>query len=314
VGALRLPSLGALHLVEGTVTTTGMQVLALSATNSNVVDVHPTLVRPWVGDVEQSLSHLVSAFSRLICQAVIKHLDFGDVLLLWDCPASFTSDMEKSAAMKGVVVEIMSPSTGGWDPAMFLAGSEQALQRKLTQFLHDRNITRAFCWQKSGAVAPTINKLVPFDSLDLYMTPNASQVSLDKLWRVSSSLDQALALSIASKVDLKSIKLVPAAKIAGEAFSSSDLVVIDWCTASTVPMTLEPVDARPLFVKDRSYWLVGLTGNLGLSLCRWMIAHGAKYIAVSSRNPKIDPRWLKGFEAAGATVNFYQKYYQPLSH
>jgi hybrid polyketide synthase/nonribosomal peptide synthetase ACE1 len=285
-----------------------MQVLALSATNSNVVDVHPTLVRPYVGNIEQGLDRLVSAFSRLICQAVIKQLDFGDVLLLWDCPASFTLDMEKSAAMKGVVIETMLPSSSVLDQTMSLPGSEQALQRRLTQILLDKNVTRAFSWQKSHAVASAIGKIVPVDSLESYVTAEASQILPDKLWRVSSSLDQALALGPASVVEQKSVKIISAAAISGAMFRPSDVAVVDWLADRTVPMTLEPVDARPLFVNNRSYWLVGLTGNLGLSLCRWMISHGAKYIAISSRNPSVDPGWLQGFEAAGATVKIYQKY------
>ena len=60
-----------------------------------------------------------------------------------------------------------------------------------------------------------------------------------------------------------------------------------------------------------TYWLVGLTGGLGLSLCRWMISRGAKYIVISSRNPKIDPRWMTLFASLKATVKVYAKYFFP---
>ena len=67
-------------------------------------------------------------------------------------------------------------------------------------------------------------------------------------------------------------------------------------------MTVEPVDQRPLFRSDRTYWLVGLTGGLGLSLCQWMISRGARYIVISSRSPEVDPRWSAHFESLGAIV------------
>lgn len=71
---------------------------------------------------------------------------------------------------------------------------------------------------------------------------------------------------------------------------------------ATVQIRVQPVDHKELFKGDRTYWLAGLTGDLGLSLCQWMITKGARYIALSSRSPKVDPAWLRHFQSLGATV------------
>ena len=67
--------------------------------------------------------------------------------------------------------------------------------------------------------------------------------------------------------------------------------VVSWRSGSN---TLAPVRVKPVFTRndlfspDKTYWLVGLAGDLGRSLCDFMIERGAKYIVLSSRNPQAD--------------------------
>ena len=84
--------------------------------------------------------------------------------------------------------------------------------------------------------------------------------------------------------------------------------LIDWKSSSLVEIDVQPVDTYDLFSRTKTYWLVGLTGSLGLSLCEWMIKHGAKYVVLSSRNPKIDPRWEQDMAAYGAVVKILARY------
>jgi hybrid polyketide synthase/nonribosomal peptide synthetase ACE1 len=77
---------------------------------------------------------------------------------------------------------------------------------------------------------------------------------------------------------------------------------IDWTSAGEIPIQIKPVDSTPLFSAVRTYWLVGLTRSLALSLCEWMVDHGARYIVLSSRSPKIDPCWVEEMAALGAVI------------
>ncbi|GJD05175.1 polyketide synthase/peptide synthetase [Colletotrichum higginsianum] len=82
-----------------------------------------------------------------------------------------------------------------------------------------------------------------------------------------------------------------------------DLRIIDWAehaepSSPMVNVEVEPIDRRPgLFRSDETYWLVGLAGDMGRSLCDWMVDHGARNIVLSSRNPKLPQDWV---EAHGA--------------
>ncbi|KAI0410370.1 hypothetical protein F5X98DRAFT_386188 [Xylaria grammica] len=59
------------------------------------------------------------------------------------------------------------------------------------------------------------------------------------------------------------------------------------------------------FLPNGTYWLVGLTGGLGLSLCYWMIARGARYIALTSRNPNIDPALIRSLSQGRCMVELF---------
>jgi amino acid adenylation domain-containing protein/non-ribosomal peptide synthase protein (TIGR01720 family) len=56
--------------------------------------------------------------------------------------------------------------------------------------------------------------------------------------------------------------------------------------AATLPDGLPPVQA------DRSYLVTGGQGDIGRQLARWLVAHGARHLAVLSRRPpEADPFW-----------------------
>ncbi|KDN70032.1 putative polyketide synthase [Colletotrichum sublineola] len=79
--------------------------------------------------------------------------------------------------------------------------------------------------------------------------------------------------------------------------------VVSWKSmAHTVPVSVEPIETKVKFQNDKTYWLVGLTGNLGLSLCAWMVRQGARHIAISSRNPKVDGGFLSKMLRNGVKI------------
>lgn len=80
--------------------------------------------------------------------------------------------------------------------------------------------------------------------------------------------------------------------------------IVDWTVAGKVSLPLVQPDSIPLCRPDRTYLLVGLggAGGLGLSLSEWMVTQGAKYIILTSRNPRSDPVWIAKFAAQGVRI------------
>lgn len=77
---------------------------------------------------------------------------------------------------------------------------------------------------------------------------------------------------------------------------------------SMLPVQVKPATKTVKFAKNKTYWLVGLTSGLGISLCQWMAKEGARYIALSSRNPKVDQNWIHQMAVNGCNVRVFATY------
>ncbi|KAI3317086.1 PKS-NRPS hybrid [Xylariaceae sp. AK1471] len=103
--------------------------------------------------------------------------------------------------------------------------------------------------------------------------------------------------------DLPTLPLRELSSILEDNMSVQKEFVVSWkSTSSTVPISVRTIDTTIGFRSDKTYWLVGLTGGLGLSLCAWMAQHGARYIAITSRNPAVDEGFLRKMKAMDVTI------------
>lgn len=85
------------------------------------------------------------------------------------------------------------------------------------------------------------------------------------------------------------------------------LAVLDWQASPIVQARISRLDTKPIFKADKTYWLVGLSRGLGLSICDWMIAKGAKYVVISSRSPDVETSWEESCREKGAVVKIFAK-------
>lgn len=89
----------------------------------------------------------------------------------------------------------------------------------------------------------------------------------------------------------------------------SGQAVVSWKGSShsnKIPVQIQPASSMVRFAADKTYWLVGLSGGLGLSLAEWMARRGAHYIVISSRNPKVEDGWLDAMATAhGCTIRVF---------
>ena len=71
---------------------------------------------------------------------------------------------------------------------------------------------------------------------------------------------------------------------------------------NSLPVRVTRFDIKPLFKGDKTYWLCGMSGALGISLCDWMIDRGVKNLVLTSRNPMIEPAWIENHRRNEVTV------------
>ncbi|KAK7984741.1 hypothetical protein PG988_002363 [Apiospora saccharicola] len=106
-----------------------------------------------------------------------------------------------------------------------------------------------------------------------------------------------------NKTSGSTLQTLSLASVLDSTIAPQEEFIISWKSFSdTLPVSIQTIDAHIRFQGDKTYWLVGLTGGLGLSLCDWMAQNGARYIVITSRNPKVDEGFLRKMKAKGVTL------------
>ncbi|KAI0019847.1 hypothetical protein F4780DRAFT_745161 [Xylariomycetidae sp. FL0641] len=80
-------------------------------------------------------------------------------------------------------------------------------------------------------------------------------------------------------------------------------LIMDWKADRYAVQNINHLVQRNIFNPQNTYLLIGLTRDLGQSLCRLFIRHGARNIVLASRNPNTSPKWIKEIkDSDGADV------------
>ncbi|KAK3290192.1 BcPKS5, polyketide synthase [Chaetomium fimeti] len=85
---------------------------------------------------------------------------------------------------------------------------------------------------------------------------------------------------------------VPLQDVTDTPVKLTKFTAVDWTASSSVRALVRPIDHGTIFRADGTYLLIGLAGDLGQSLCEWMVSRGARHVVIGSRRPKIDPRFI----------------------
>jgi hybrid polyketide synthase/nonribosomal peptide synthetase ACE1 len=128
-----------------------------------------------------------------------------------------------------------------------------------------------------------------------FMRPGAA------LSDAQESLKAAWADASANSVVTDGVTDIQLSNIAAHRPDQEPVSTVDW-TASSVSVRVRPVDHTNVLSPDKTYLLVGLSGEVGQSLCQWMVKHGARNIVLTSRKPQVDPDFIHQLEKKGANV------------
>ncbi|SPO01909.1 related to polyketide synthase [Cephalotrichum gorgonifer] len=261
----------------------------------------------------QSLALLATS---LISRAVVDSAFPGQALLIHNPTHLMAWSVSRLASAKGVNVAFSTNSSYSDVPPSWIRflpctpkrEVQQLLPKHLSSFWEISPGTGHFSTRESilsllpgGCRVETSNTIFSDSSSAV---PEGLTALLGEEVRdaIDCSRDEDPNLAIPSW-DLETIGIVD---IARGVKPGSPLSIVAWDSPSPWPVRVRRLSSKPLFRADRTYWLVGLSGTLGLSLCDWMVNLGAKYLVISSRNPaKIDPAWIETNRQRGATVKLF---------
>ncbi|KAK4194675.1 hypothetical protein QBC40DRAFT_318825 [Triangularia verruculosa] len=316
VSALRVTAGGCMFLVCGKEKGSQRSTVALCSSNSSIVRPAEDLsvavqIKP---GSEAELVALVS--HHLLVSFLLAGISAGDVILVHASDVDFATTLTREARRIGALAVFVTDTKVD-------APSEEVEWLMVPQMITDRELSRRLPGRLAVYVdfasssttrimGDRIRALVPshcrYESLGSLSAGQAWTPPRSHIGKVSDALRQAVALATSTLLEKPgNSKQRPPVVVTPESLADvnqklSPFSVINWNASSEVSALVRPIDTHITFKNNKTYWLVGLTGGLGLSLCEWMVRHGAKYFVISSRNPKIDPAWLDGMREAGAVV------------
>lgn len=305
-------AVGCFFLSLGIDTETDTKVLSVSDRNSSKIFAPKAWSTP-VDVGKQSDAQYLSLIARyLLSQQILTLIPVGGTLLVHEPEQLLASllSLQVSAQGSRVVYTTSKPDADKRDwlyihPRTPKRSVDQVLPKNVSFFL-DFSRDSASSDSLGSRIAASlpelcerrnISTLIAKESLVL---PVAHDENLAGMLRKGVSFVRALSSDVVDDIPLHVMTL---REVLSYKISTGFFSVVNWCAEPTVPTMIEPVDTRKdLFEKEKTYWLVGLAGDLGKSICDWMIDHGARYIVLTSRSPKVPSEWIQAHAAAGATI------------
>ena len=253
---------------------------------------------------------MLTLYFYFLAFSMLQQLQSGTTLAVLDSDFSFAPVLTKYAKEKGIQLALLTTKEGHCS-GPWIRIHPTSTRREILSKLPG-NVSRLVNMGGSSDVTTLLRACLPtechFESENT-LTANCShsQYTSDR-GQLAMHLQNSWTRAQYDLMPVNMHKFVP--------LSLEDLIraqsllpqqsLVAW-GESQLAVQVRPATKKVKFSKDKTYWLVGLTGGLGLSLCQWMIGQGARYIALSSRNPNIDNQWLQRMAANGCTVQIFSK-------
>ncbi|KAK1960815.1 PKS-NRPS hybrid [Colletotrichum sublineola] len=325
--SVKLPSSDYLFLVLGKDVSSGKAVFALTDSQRSVVKVDRQWTIPCAGPISQSKQTLVALHAQLMALTAVAAVAPGQSLVVLDADKSLASALSARCAAKCVRLALFSTESGlerkhnGSGSASNIFHVHRLESRQYFKAKLPSNIG---CFLNLSGSQQDVARLI-VDCIPSHCRVENLASLTDVVAHVTSSTFLCLECTVPDILrtcwaytqaerhvfDTSTATVATPAMLMDPSADSetrqtgSGLVLIDWTAEPKVNARIRPADSIVRFKQDKTYWLVGLTGGLALSLCAWMVDRGARYVVMTSRNPKVDQTWLQSMESQGVTVRIF---------
>ncbi|KAI0199877.1 putative polyketide synthase [Astrocystis sublimbata] len=262
---------------------------------------------------------LVAVTAHLAASQILDRMYRGQILMIQDTPLELCQAFLDEAAMKQVEVIHCHKASTTHCPDNFITYTSDYLThsdlRELVAHTPDNFVTFSVSEHSSNtATDDAIRAILP---THCHIETKNSMFSMN-----GSSGSKSITSSILSDILRRSLRHTQRDDHWQRVKCSSSSAPIDVSMISSTPPLQNPLacivfthnslvsvrstrlDTRPMFKGAHStYWIVGITRDLGISLCDWMINHGAMNIAISSRKPQISQDWIMTHRKRGVVVS-----------
>ncbi|OAG36753.1 hypothetical protein AYO21_09026 [Fonsecaea monophora] len=307
--ALRIGQFGFYHLIQGFVVgSDGKMVVALSSSNASSIQV-PSSHVVYAGNREECDNPpLVSITADIVARTLMSDLVKGTNVVVLEPPSFYVESLRDQAAAAGVSLTYASTKAPPRrDGALWIHLHEKETERSLRQKL-PANVSVLYDFladQNPASLSSRVVKCLPpactIRGPDYLFQTMATPVSSSSAQGAAQILVDAVK-TVHKDRDISDVPILAAREVLASNIPSSSNTIIDWSTDEHITSRIRPIESNNLFVGDKTYLLIGLAGDMGRSLARFMVEHGARHLVLSSRVPKIDQRWIDDIARSGGRV------------
>ena len=303
--SLAIGGAGFLRLCMGTDEVTGETVLALTGSSESPAKVPARCCISFTR--RAAASTLISVATYLIADHILSLTPRGSTLLVNEGSLTLQAALRAKASGKNVNIAFTAAELrqDKDDTSVFLHPNfpqhiiQATIPSSVAVFVH---FSRSAA---SDAVSVAVTKCLPPTCLRIGEERLLShQVNVFSKHETAASLAQMLqnALDDCSQIVSLETECIDLENTVDHKGSKEPLAVVDWTASPSVTAKVQPIDSGMLFRADGTYLFVGMAGELGQSLAEWMIKHGARNVVLTSRTPKVNPRFVEDMEKRNGAV------------
>lgn len=310
--ALRATCDNFLHLVIGRNAQTNARVLALSDQHASVISAPECycieLTGTGIADYDDAVI-LQSTATAMLAIFVLEATTPGKGLLVHEANAALKKAIQAQAATKNVrpVYTTCILHEGQTPEIRFL--HPRCSTRKLIELIpRDVSTTARFDNEADCPLERVKGRLgedVGYLDMASLSRPTAVPSKGGESRQVAANLQLANHLSselVDSCQPISPVCIDMLSDTPVDALSDLHLQIVDWTQSEQVLVYTQQASAQVNLSAHKTYLLVGMTGDLGQSVCHWMITRGARNHVLTSRTPKVEVAWLEEMANLGATV------------
>ncbi|EAW07624.1 putative equisetin synthetase [Aspergillus clavatus NRRL 1] len=308
---IEICSLGRLMLCAGTDQSTGKQLLALS----HSTEARPTVLADWTVSLSTKATNvaktLATVASHIIAIDILKLAHDGSAIVVHEpgelIGTALTQHAQKSSIQVVITTSNKDKLPEGW---LYLPENlprrliKKALPASISFFADFSTAPGSITsGQRIGECIPTV--CAKYTSDDFYGTttelqPGASSKQIAEVFKAACDA------AFESQGQAGNPVCIRIQDIAGFSMADAPLAVVECVELTTpIPAKVQAIDSGVIFRADKTYFLVGMSGQVGQSLCQWMVEHGARFVVLTSRRPQVHPEFIKSMESMGATVKAF---------
>ncbi|KAI8310487.1 Reducing polyketide synthase BOA6 [Colletotrichum sp. SAR11_59] len=298
------------HVCIGKDVSTGEQSLAMTKANSSYVTVPNSCVFP-LGDRNIEPKTLLSLVLRYLVTFSLEEEMMGQTLLLLEPDTVLLECMKEVFEPKGVNVisctttpiKVKTPGERYIHPyasnrelkALFPAGGASIID-----FLPEGS-------ELSEAILDCLPENCEYHSRFSLLTSEhvvalGDSMDIEPIWETAIEKALESMTGMKGQMGIPNIDSVSVPALLDQSSSGKPFQVLDWRADRTVQHIAKPLLGTQLLRPYKTYVLVGLTRDMGQSLCNLFYEHGARHLVLASRNPNMNPQWIDDLAAKGCEV------------